>query len=76
MSAESQNCGVREKKTVLGNGCVTRNNGVTVGRVLRLQLQEQKVGMRWSLACEDVSLGAEERPLLKDVTKQCSEDRV
>jgi hypothetical protein len=29
----------------------------------------------WPPACEDVSPGAEERPLLKDVIKQSSEDR-
>jgi hypothetical protein len=31
--------------------------------------------MKWPPACEDVSAGAEERPLLEDVTKQCSDDR-
>jgi hypothetical protein len=31
--------------------------------------------VRWPSACEDVSPGAEERPLLEDVTKQRSEDR-
>jgi hypothetical protein len=31
--------------------------------------------MRWPPACEDVSPGAEEYPLLKDVTEQRSEDR-
>jgi hypothetical protein len=31
--------------------------------------------VRWPPACEDVSPGAEERPLLEDVTKQRSEDR-
>jgi hypothetical protein len=31
--------------------------------------------MRWPSACEDVSPGAGERPLLRDVTKQRSEDR-
>jgi hypothetical protein len=30
--------------------------------------------VRWPSACEDVSLGAQERPLLEDVTKQSSED--
>lgn len=30
--------------------------------------------MRWLPALEDVSLGAEELPLLEDVTKQRSED--
>jgi hypothetical protein len=29
--------------------------------------------MRWRLACEDMILGAEEVPLLDDVTKQGSE---
>jgi hypothetical protein len=31
--------------------------------------------VRWPPACEDVSSGVEERPLLGDVTKQRSEDR-
>jgi hypothetical protein len=31
--------------------------------------------MKWAPACEDVNPGAEERPLLEDVTKQRSEDR-
>jgi hypothetical protein len=31
--------------------------------------------VRWPPACEDVSPGAEERPLLEDVTKQRSEGR-
>jgi hypothetical protein len=30
--------------------------------------------VRWPSACEDVRPGAEERPLLEDVTKQRSED--
>jgi hypothetical protein len=36
--------------------------------------EEWEVVVRWSPACEDVSLRAEERPLLEDVTKQSSED--
>jgi hypothetical protein len=44
-------------------------------RVLRRQLEEWEVCVRWSPACEDVSPGAEERSLLEDVTKQRSEDR-
>jgi hypothetical protein len=28
----------------------------------------------WSSACEDVSLGTDERPLLEDVTKQRNEN--
>jgi hypothetical protein len=31
--------------------------------------------VRWSPDCEDVSLGAEERPQSEDVNKQRSEDR-
>jgi hypothetical protein len=31
--------------------------------------------VRWPPACEDVSPGADDRPLLEAVTKQCSEDR-
>jgi hypothetical protein len=44
-------------------------------RALRRQVEEQEVGVRWPPACEDVSPGAEERPLLENVTKQRSEDR-
>jgi hypothetical protein len=40
------------------------------GRVLRLQLEEEEVGVRWLPACEDVSPVAEERPLLEAATKQ------
>jgi hypothetical protein len=36
---------------------------------------EQEVGVRWPLACEDVSPGVEERPLLGAVTRQRSHDR-
>jgi hypothetical protein len=43
--------------------------------VLRQQSEEWEVGVRWPPACEDVSPGAEERPLLEAVTKQRSEDR-
>jgi hypothetical protein len=43
-------------------------------RVLRRPLEEQEVGVRWPKAWEEVSTGAEERPLLEDVTKQGSED--
>jgi hypothetical protein len=75
MSAESQNCGAREKP-LSGNGCVIRNNGVTVGSFLRQKSQEEEVGVRWPPACEDVSPRAEERPLLEDVTKKCREDSV
>jgi hypothetical protein len=31
--------------------------------------------VRWPSACEDVSLEADDRPLLEDVTNQCSEVR-
>jgi hypothetical protein len=44
-------------------------------RVLRRQLEEWEVGVIWPPACEDVRPGAEERPLLEDVTKQHSDDR-
>jgi hypothetical protein len=45
------------------------------GTVLRRQLGEKEVRVRWPPACEEVSLGADERPLLEDFTKQRSEDR-
>jgi hypothetical protein len=35
--------------------------------------EEKGVGVRWLPACEDVSPGAEEHPLLEDTTKQHSE---
>jgi hypothetical protein len=44
-------------------------------RALRWLLQEWEIGKRWRPARKDVSPGAEERPLLEDVTKQRSEDR-
>jgi hypothetical protein len=44
-------------------------------RVLRRQLGKYEFGARWPPACEDVSPGAEERPLSEDVTKQRTEDR-
>jgi hypothetical protein len=44
-------------------------------RVLRRQLEQYDAGVRWPPACKDMILGAEERPLLGDVTKQSSEDR-
>jgi hypothetical protein len=43
--------------------------------VLRRQLEGWEVGVRWLPACEDVIPGAEERPLLEDVTKQRNEHR-
>jgi hypothetical protein len=84
-----------EKQPLLGNDCVTRNNGVMLeatfsvrpcrgyitkaschyGTVLRRQLEQEEVSVRWPPACEDVSPAAKERPLLEDVTKQSSEDR-
>jgi hypothetical protein len=42
---------------------------------MRRQLEESEFGVRWPLACENVSPGAEERQLLEDVTKKRSEDR-
>jgi hypothetical protein len=39
------------------------------------ELKEWKVGVRWPLACEVVSPGTDEPPLLEDVTQQRSEDR-
>jgi hypothetical protein len=38
-------------------------------RVLRRQLEEEEVDVRWPSACEDEGPRAEERPLLEDVTK-------
>jgi hypothetical protein len=38
------------------------------------ELEEQEVGVRWPPANKDMSLGAEEHPLLEDVIQQCSED--
>jgi hypothetical protein len=43
--------------------------------VSRRQLEEYDIGVRWPPVCEDVSPGAEESPLLEDVTQQRSEDR-
>jgi hypothetical protein len=43
--------------------------------ILRRQLEEYEVGVRWPPACEDVSPGAKERPLLQGVTNRRSEDR-
>jgi hypothetical protein len=43
--------------------------------VLGWQLEELEVDVRWPPACEDMSPGTEERPLLEDVTKQSSENR-
>jgi hypothetical protein len=37
--------------------------------------KSREAGVRWPPACGDMSLGAEERPLLEDVTKQHSEYR-
>jgi hypothetical protein len=42
-----------------------KQDGLEKSGVLRRQLEEGKVGVRWSPACEDVSLGAGERPLVK-----------
>jgi hypothetical protein len=39
-------------------------------RVLRQQLEEYEVGVRWLPACEEVSPEAEEHPLLEAITKQ------
>jgi hypothetical protein len=41
--------------------------------VLRWQLEEYDSGTRWLPACKDLSMGAEDHPLLEDVTKQHSE---
>jgi hypothetical protein len=40
-----------------------------------MQLEEEKDGVRWPPACEDVIPVAEERSLLEDVTKQSSQYR-
>jgi hypothetical protein len=50
-------------------------NQLLYGRILRLQLEEGEVGVRWPPACEDMRLVAEERPLLEATTKQRREDR-
>jgi hypothetical protein len=42
--------------------------------VLRRQIEEKEDDVRWPPDCEDVSPGAEERPLLEAATKQSSED--
>jgi hypothetical protein len=42
------------------------------GSLEKLVLSE--VDVRWQLACEDVSQGAEKLPLVEDVAKQHSED--
>jgi hypothetical protein len=42
---------------------------------MRRQLEESEFGVRWPPACKDVSPGAEERPLLEEVTKQRNGDR-
>jgi hypothetical protein len=52
-----------EKQPLLGNGCITRNNEVNVGRGV------------FCAVCRYVSPEAEERPLLEDVTQQRSKDR-
>jgi hypothetical protein len=51
------------------------SQSVSRERVLRQQLKEYEVGVRWSSPCEDVSPGAEERRLLEHVSKQHSEVR-
>jgi hypothetical protein len=43
--------------------------------VLRRQIDEYKVGVRWPPAYEDMSPEGEERPLLEVDTKQLNEDR-
>jgi hypothetical protein len=43
--------------------------------VEKTELEEWEVVVRWPPACEDVSPGTEEPPLLEDVTQQRSEDR-
>jgi hypothetical protein len=49
--------------------CVALNSGITLGSDVFCA-----VGVRWLPACEDMSSGAEEFPLLQDITKQRSED--
>jgi hypothetical protein len=77
-----------EKQPSLGNGCVTCNNGVQpvprlynkdfdfddYKRILIWQLKEYEFGVRWPPAGKGMSSGAEDSLLLKDVTKQSSED--
>jgi hypothetical protein len=43
-------------------------------RVLRRQLQEYEVGVRWPSACEDVIPEVEEIPLLEAVTNSVTEN--
>jgi hypothetical protein len=77
------------KEPLLGNGYVTRNNGVTVlygscrGCITRsschygsLETAVRMVGCwdEMAPACEDVSAEAEERQLFGAATKQSSED--
>jgi hypothetical protein len=79
-----------EKQLLLGNGCITRNSGVTIGsgvfvRSMPIRYNEDQLPLRKSpemavkrvgVWCEmAASLRAEERPLLEDVTQQRSEDR-
>jgi hypothetical protein len=35
---------------------------------------QSEVNVRWSPACEDMSPGEEEHPLLEEVTRQCNDD--
>jgi hypothetical protein len=76
-----------ENQPLLGNDYVTPNNVITLEDVFsvwsvprlynedQLPLEELEVGVRWPPACENLSPGAEQRPLLEDVTKQRSEGR-
>jgi hypothetical protein len=78
------------KQPLIGNGCVTRRSGVTVGsgvfvRSVPIRYNEDHLSLRKrpetavrrvGVWCEvAASPGAEERPLLQDVTQQRSEDR-
>jgi hypothetical protein len=43
--------------------------------ITEMAVKKVEAGARWLPACEDESLGAEEHPLLEDVTKQYNENR-
>jgi hypothetical protein len=45
------------------------------GAILRRQLKEEEVDVRWSPASEDMSAEAKGRLLLEDINKQRNEDR-
>jgi hypothetical protein len=66
-------------RRTIGNGvfCAVRAEAIHIYNKDQLPLRNnfEQVNVRWPPACEDVSPEAEDRPLLEEVTKQCSEDR-